>query len=333
MSILITGGAGFIGSNILRALNRRDINDIVVVDNFGGTDKYKNLIDCNFDQYLDKEEFRSQLSCGVWDQRITYIFHQGACSDTMELDGNYMMSNNYRYSIDLFEFSKRLSVPFVYASSASVYGGGQVFAEDRNNESPLNVYGFSKYLFDQYVRQNIDDHSSQVVGLRYFNVYGPRESHKKRMASVAFHFFNQFRDRGALNLFEGSGGYTAGEQRRDFVFVDDVVATNLYFFDNPEQSGIFNCGTGRSQTCNEVAVATINAIRKRDNKSPLTLTEMKEEGLILYVPFPDGLRERYQSFTEADLTQLRRSGCDVQMCDVNAGVDAYIDFLLEQSNY
>jgi len=333
MSILITGGAGFIGSNILRALNRRDINDVVVVDNVGGTDKYKNLIDCNFDQYLDKEEFRSQLSCGVWDQRITYIFHQGACSDTMELDGNYMMSNNYRYSIDLFEFSKRLSVPFVYASSASVYGGGQVFAEDRNNESPLNVYGFSKYLFDQYVRQNIDDHSSQVVGLRYFNVYGPRESHKKRMASVAFHFFNQFRDRGALNLFEGSGGYTAGEQRRDFVFVDDVVATNLYFFDNPEQSGIFNCGTGRSQTFNEVAVATINAIRKRDNKSPLTLTEMKEEGLILYVPFPDGLRERYQSFTEADLTQLRRSGCDVQMCDVNAGVDAYIDFLLEQSNY
>jgi len=333
MSILITGGSGFIGSNILRALNRRDINDVVVVDNVGGTDKYKNLIDCNFDQYLDKEEFRSQLSCGVWDQRITYIFHQGACSDTMELDGNYMMSNNYRYSIDLFEFSKRLSVPFVYASSASVYGGGQVFAEDRNNESPLNVYGFSKYLFDQYVRQNIDDHSSQVVGLRYFNVYGPRESHKKRMASVAFHFFNQFRDRGALNLFEGSGGYTAGEQRRDFVFVDDVVATNLYFFDNPEQSGIFNCGTGRSQTFNEVAVATINAIRKRDNKSPLTLTEMKEEGLILYVPFPDGLRERYQSFTEADLTQLRRSGCDVQMCDVNAGVDAYIDFLLEQSNY
>ena len=333
MSILITGGSGFIGSNILRALNRRDINDVVVVDNVGGTDKYKNLIDCNFDQYLDKEEFRSQLSCGVWDQRITYIFHQGACSDTMELDGNYMMSNNYRYSIDLFEFSKRLSVPFVYASSASVYGGGQVFAEDRNNESPLNVYGFSKYLFDQYVRQNIDDHSSQVVGLRYFNVYGPRESHKKRMASVAFHFFNQFRDRGALNLFEGSGGYTAGEQRRDFVFVDDVVATNLYFFDNPEQSGIFNCGTGRSQTFNEVAVATINAIRKRDDKSPLTLTEMKEEGLILYVPFPDGLRERYQSFTEADLTQLRRSGCDVQMCDVNAGVDAYIDFLLEQSNY
>ena len=333
MSILITGGSGFIGSNILRALNRRDINDVVVVDNVGGTDKYKNLIDCNFDQYLDKEEFRSQLSCGVWDQRITYIFHQGACSDTMELDGNYMMSNNYRYSIDLFEFSKRLSVPFVYASSASVYGGGEVFAEDRNNESPLNVYGFSKYLFDQYVRQNIDDHSSQVVGLRYFNVYGPRESHKKRMASVAFHFFNQFRDRGALNLFEGSGGYTAGEQRRDFVFVDDVVATNLYFFDNPEQSGIFNCGTGRSQTFNEVAVATINAIRKRDNKSPLTLTEMKEEGLILYVPFPDGLRERYQSFTEADLTQLRRSGCDVQMCDVNAGVDAYIDFLLEQSNY
>ena len=333
MSILITGGAGFIGSNILRALNRRDINDVVVVDNVGGTDKYKNLIDCNFDQYLDKEEFRSQLSCGFWDRRITYIFHQGACSDTMELDGKYMMNNNYRYSIDLFEFSKRLSIPFVYASSASVYGGGQVFTEDRNNESPLNVYGFSKYLFDQYVRQNIDDHSSQVVGLRYFNVYGPRESHKKRMASVAFHFFNQFRDRGALNLFEGSGGYTAGEQRRDFVFVDDVVATNLYFFDNPEQSGIFNCGTGRSQTFNEVAVATINAIRKWDNKSPLTLTEMKEEGLILYVPFPDGLRERYQSFTEADLTKLRRSGCDVQMCDVNAGVDAYIDFLLEQSNY
>ncbi len=333
MSILITGGAGFIGSNILRALNRRDINDVVVVDNVGGTDKYKNLIDCNFDQYLDKEEFRSQLSCGFWDRRITYIFHQGACSDTMELDGKYMMNNNYRYSIDLFEFSKRLSIPFVYASSASVYGGGQVFTEDRNNESPLNVYGFSKYLFDQYVRQNIDDHSSQVVGLRYFNVYGPRESHKKRMASVAFHFFNQFRDRGALNLFEGSGGYSAGEQRRDFVFVDDVVATNLYFFDNPEQSGIFNCGTGRSQTFNEVAVATINAIRKWDNKSPLTLTEMKEEGLISYVPFPDGLRERYQSFTEADLTQLRRSGCDVQMCDVNAGVDAYIDFLLEQSNY
>jgi ADP-L-glycero-D-manno-heptose 6-epimerase len=240
-----------------------------------------------------------------------------------------MMENNYRYSVDVLAYCQAESVPLIYASSASVYGSGPVFKEGRGNEKPLNVYGFSKFLFDQLVRRRWDDNTAQVVGLRYFNVYGPREAHKERMASVALHCFNQFRESGKVKLFEGSGGYAAGEQRRDFISVEDVVKVNLYFLDNPKKTGIFNCGTGASQTFNDIAVATINALRTAEGKKALSLAELGSQGIIEYVPFPAGLKEKYQSYTQADLASLRGSGYSAPFFDVETGVTRYVEWLLD----
>jgi len=204
-----------------------------------------------------------------------------------------------------------------------------VFKEGRENERPLNVYGYSKFLFDQMVRRRWEDDTAQVVGLRYFNVYGPRETHKERMASVAFHCFNQFRETGKVKLFEGSGGYAAGEQRRDFISVEDVVKVNLYFLDNPGKTGIFNCGTGAPQTFNDIAVATINSLRRAEGKNPLSLAELRSQGMIEYVSFPAGLREKYQSYTQADLAQLRGSGYAAPFFDVETGVTRYVEWLID----
>jgi len=328
--IVVTGAAGFVGSNLVKALNDRGETDIIAVDNLTNGDKFRNLVDCQVADYLDKEEFLRKLSLGAFDEDISVVLHQGACSNTMEGDGRYMMENNYRYSAELLDFCQSEEVPFIYASSAAVYGGGSTFREDPQFERPLNVYGYSKFLFDSLVRRRWGDNTAQVIGLRYFNVYGPREAHKARMASVAYHFFNQYRAEGRVKLFEGSGGYEAGEQRRDFVSVDDVVGVNLHFMANPDRSGIFNVGTGRAQTFNEVAVATINALRSPQGEDPLSLQEMLAKGLIEYVAFPAGLRERYQSFTQADLSQLRRIGYKAPFQTVENGVTRYIAWLLAQ---
>jgi len=328
--IVVTGAAGFVGSNLVKALNDRGETDIIAVDNLTNGDKFRNLVDCQIADYLDKEEFLRKLSLGAFDEDISVVLHQGACSNTMEGDGRYMMENNYRYSAELLDFCQSEEVPFIYASSAAVYGGGSTFREDPQFERPLNVYGYSKFLFDSLVRRRWGDNTAQVIGLRYFNVYGPREAHKARMASVAYHFFNQYRAEGRVKLFEGSGGYEAGEQRRDFVSVDDVVGVNLHFMANPDRSGIFNVGTGRAQTFNEVAVATINALRSPQGEDPLSLQEMLAKGLIEYVAFPAGLRERYQSFTQADLSQLRRIGYKAPFQTVENGVTRYIAWLLAQ---
>ena len=329
--IVVTGAAGFVGSNLVKALNERGETDIIAVDNLTNGDKFRNLVDCQIADYLDKEEFLRKLSLGAFDEDISVVLHQGACSNTMEGDGRYMMENNYRYSAELLDFCQSEEVPFIYASSAAVYGGGSTFREDPQFERPLNVYGYSKVLFDSLVRRRWNENTAQIVGLRYFNVYGPREGHKARMASVAYHFFNQYRAEGRVKLFEGSGGYEAGEQRRDFVAVDDVVAVNLHFVANPDSSGIFNVGTGRAQTFNEVAVATINALRSPQGEAPLSLQEMLTKGLVEYVAFPAGLRERYQSFTQADLGQLRRVGYKAPFQTVEKGVASYIGWLLAQS--
>ncbi|HVY06315.1 MAG TPA: ADP-glyceromanno-heptose 6-epimerase [Burkholderiales bacterium] len=328
MLIVVTGATGFIGSNLVKALNARGETGILAVDNLGRADKFRNLVDCEIADYLDKEHFRTALDAGAFDGEIAAILHQGACSDTMNTDGRYMMDNNFRYSSDLLAYCQSESVPLIYASSASVYGAGPVFKEGRENEKPLNVYGYSKFLFDQIVRRRWEDNSAQVVGLRYFNVYGPRETHKARMASVAMHCFDQFRESGKVRLFEGSGGYAQGEQRRDFISVDDVVRVVLHFLDNPDKSGIFNCGTGASQTFNDVAAATINAVRREKGGKPLSLAELNSQGLIEYGPFPAGLKEKYQSFTEADLTDLREAGYRAPFLDVEAGVGRYVDWLL-----
>ncbi|UCG99515.1 MAG: ADP-glyceromanno-heptose 6-epimerase, partial [Burkholderiales bacterium] len=245
MTVIVTGAAGFIGANLVKALNGRGETDIVAVDNLTRAGKFRNLVDCEIADYLDKEDFRARLARGAM-ARPEIVYHQGACSDTMATDGRYMLDNNFRYSLELLDWCQAHRVPLVYASSASVYGLGPVYAEARENEKPLNVYGYSKFLFDQVVRRRLASFSAPVIGLRYFNVYGPREAHKERMASVAFHHFHQFRADGRVRLFEGSHGYAAGEQRRDFIHVDDAVAVNLFFAGKPA-TGIYNVGTGRAQ--------------------------------------------------------------------------------------
>ena len=329
MYIVVTGAAGFIGSNIVKALNERGETSILAVDNLSRADKFRNLADCDIADYLDKEHFRAALDAGTFDGDLAAILHQGACSDTMHTDGRYMMENNYRYSADLLAYCQAESVPLIYASSAAVYGAGPVFKEGRENEHPLNVYGYSKFLFDQVVRRRWDENTAQVVGLRYFNVYGPREEHKERMASVAFHCFNQYRETGKVKLFEGSGTYAAGEQRRDFISVEDAVKVNLYFLDNPKKTGIFNCGTGASQTFNDVAVATVNALRAKAGENPLSLADLTRQGVIEYVPFHAGLKSKYQSFTEADLAELRSTGYDAPFFNVQTGVARYVEWLIE----
>ncbi|MCY7389838.1 MAG: ADP-glyceromanno-heptose 6-epimerase [Burkholderiales bacterium] len=327
MTIIVTGAAGFIGSNIVKALNARGLSDIVAVDNLTKADKFKNLVDCEIAEYVDKKDFLDVVESGELGGDIEAVLHQGACSDTMETDGRYMMDNNYRYSLSLLEWCQEEAVPFIYASSAAVYGGGKTFVETRDCEAPLNVYGYSKFLFDQVVRPRLADASAQVAGFRYFNVYGPRESHKGRMASVAYHFFNQYRTSGKIRIFEGSDGYADGEQRRDFVSIEDVVKVNLYFLDNENVSGIFNLGTGRSQTFNDMAVASLNACRALDGEAALTLTAMNSQGLIEYVAFPDALKGKYQSYTQADLTNLRAAGYEDELLTVEEGVARYIPWL------
>jgi len=332
MYIVVTGAAGFIGSNLVKALSDRGEHEVLAVDDLKQGDKFVNLVDSDIADYLDKDDFLRELANGAFDGALAAISHQGACSDTTETDGRYMMQNNYRYSRELFEFCIDEEVPFVYASSAAVYGAGPDFREERECESPLNVYGYSKFLFDEYVRRNWPERSSQVVGLRYFNVYGAREQHKGRMASVAFHFFNQYRASGKVRLFEGSGGYADGEQRRDFVSVEDAVAVNLYFLDHPRQSGIFNVGTGAAQSFNDVAVATVNACRRHASEAPLALADMQRQGVIEYIPFPPELAGKYQSYTQADVSALREAGYASPLMTVGEGVARYVETLIARAH-
>jgi ADP-L-glycero-D-manno-heptose 6-epimerase len=311
---VVTGAAGFIGSRIVAALNRRGIDDIVAVDSATREERAANLADCRIAQYLAPEPFLERF-----DGKARAVFHQGACTNTMVHDRALMMRMNLEYSERLLEICQAARTPLLYASSAAVYGAGPEFREDPACERPLNVYGESKLLFDQRVRR-LGRLSAQVAGLRYFNVYGPNEAHKQVMASMAFHGYHQFRKEGKIRLFTGSGGYSAGEQRRDFVYVDDVVAVNLWLLEHPEVSGVFNCGTGRAQTFNELAAAVINAA----TGSRHSVEELAAKGMIEYIPFPAQLEGRYQSFTQADLTHLRATGYRGEFRTVEQGVAAYV---------
>ncbi len=329
MLYVVTGAAGFIGSRLVAALNREGIREILAVDNLQSADKFRNLVGCEIQDYLDKRDFLARLEGNEFEGLFEAVLHQGACSDTMQSDGRYMMENNYGYSRALLDWCQDEEVPFIYASSASVYGAGRVFAEARANEGPLNIYGYSKFLFDQHVRQRLAARTAQILGLRYFNVYGPNERHKGRMASVAFQAFNQFMAEGRIRLFVGCDGYADGEQRRDFVHVDDVVDVNLHFLAHREASGIFNCGSGRAQSFNDVAVAVINTVRASRAEPPLALGEMVAQGLIEYIAFPPPLAGKYQSFTQADLAQLRAAGYAGEFRTVQQGVAAYLEELLK----
>lgn len=327
MYTIVTGAAGFIGSNIVKALNERGVTRIVAVDNLKRAEKFKNLVDCEMADYLDKEDFLARLSAGQFDGAVDAVLHQGACSDTMETDGRYMMENNFRYSLALLDWCQTRKIQFLYASSAATYGGSRRFIEERAFEAPLNVYGYSKFLFDQIVRQRLPQASAQIAGFRYFNVYGPREAHKGRMASVAFHHYRQFLGEGRVKLFEGRDGYDNGEQKRDFVYVGDVARVNLFFLDHPEKSGVFNVGTGRAQSFNELAAANVNSCRALQGKPAESLGALLEQGFIEYIPFPDALKGKYQSFTQADLTRLRAAGYDAPFASVEEGVARYVHWL------
>lgn len=310
--IIVTGGAGFIGSNLVAGLNQQGRSDVWVVDNLTNGTKFTNLADCAIADYQDKDDFLAQLKAGQLPENIEAIFHLGACSATTEWDGRYMMANNYEYTKQVFHYCIERRIPLIYASSAAVYGASQVFTERLENERPLNVYGYSKFLFDQYLRRHQDQIQSQVVGLRYFNVYGPRESHKGSMASVAFHLNNQLKETGEVKLFEGSDGYANGAQERDFIYVGDAVKAKLWFLANPDKSGIFNLGTGCAQPFNDVAQAVL---------------DWHGQGELKYIPFPEHLKGRYQSYTQADISALRQAGYQEPFRRVEAGVKEYLDWL------
>lgn len=331
--IIVTGAAGFVGANIVRGLNARGIDQILAVDDLQQGDKFINLVTHQIADYQDKDAFRASLKqdpARVGLQGVKAVFHQGACSDTTERDGRFMMDNNYRYTLELFEWCQAHRIPFIYASSAAVYGSGPVYAEALPNEGPLNVYGYSKFLFDQVLRARLSRLTAQVVGLRYFNVYGPHEQHKGRMASVAFHNMQQFMAEGHVRLFEGWDGYEHGGQMRDFIAVSDVVAVNLHFLDHPQVSGIYNCGTGRAQPFNDVASTVVNTLLESRGHKALSLADLVKEGYIRYIPFPEDLKGRYQSYTQADVTALRATGFNAPMRDVQTGVAQYVKDWLAQ---
>lgn len=335
MKIVVTGAAGFIGSNIIKGLNARGIDNIIAVDDLTQGDQFRNLADLQIADYLDKDVFYELFAENAFG-KVEAVFHEGACSDTMEMNGKYMMDNNYTLSCELFHACQEQGTRLLYASSAATYGGSSTFRESPEFEKPLNVYGYSKLLFDQRMRLELGagfkNTHTQVAGFRYFNVYGPREQHKGRMASVAFHQFNQFRNEGKVKLFGEYGGYGPGGQMRDFVFIDDVVAVKLWFFDHPEKSGLFNLGTGRAQPFNDVALAVVQTLQQLKGKDqPLTLEKALAQDLIDYIAFPSALVGKYQCHTQADLTALRAAGCDLQFADVATGVASYMNWLAAQA--
>ena len=311
--IIVTGGAGFVGSNLVRGLNRAGHEDILVVDDLTDGRKYNNLVACSINDYWDIEQLRQFIEKNQpFSTEVKALFHQGACTVTTEWDGRYMMQNNYEYSKLLLHYCLLQRIPFIYASSGSVYGVRRKFQEIPENEAPVNVYGYSKYLFDVYVRRVLKDVKSQVAGLRYFNVYGPGEQHKKSMASVVYHFNEQILSSGCIKLFRGSDGFKDGEQRRDFIHVDDVVAVNLWFMEHRGRSGIFNVGTGKSRSFNEVARLVI---------------KWHGRGELQYIEFPATLRDNYQSFTEAEISSLRKAGNKQEFISLETGVSQYLGCL------
>ncbi len=310
--IVVTGGAGFIGSNLVRGLNRRGIDEILLVDDLEQGEKHLGLNALRFLDLVDYRDFEARLG-EFAKARIEAVFHQGACTDTLQANGRFMLQTNYENSKKLLEFAAG-RCPFLYASSAAVYGDGRNgFREELPCECPLNVYAFSKQLFDRHVRRLLPGAQTQIVGLRYFNVYGPQENHKGRMASVVYKFHREISAEKKLKLFAGSERFL-----RDFVFVDDVVDVNLYFLDHPERSGIFNCGTGEARSFLDLA---------------RSVAQHYEGAELVEIPFPDDLRGKYQAFTEADLTNLRRAGFEREFTPLERGVASYVALLKETGGY
>lgn len=318
--IIVTGGAGFIGSNIVKGLNERGREDILIVDNLTSMVKFKNIQGLKALDYMDKVDFIDAINEGKFDKtKIDVIFHEGACSDTMEYNGKYMMENNFTYTKTLMNFALAHKIQFLWASSASTYGSGaHGFTEKPECEEALNVYAFSKLFFDNYARRYLEAAESQLVGLRYFNVYGPQENHKGKMASMVFQMFNQWKAEGKVKLFDAYGGYGPGEQTRDFIYVKDVVKVNLFFWDHPELKGVYNCGTGHAHEFNDMAKAVLKFFGK---------------GELNYIPFPEVLKGKYQSFTQADAGKLLSVGYDGGFTDFETAIMEYCQVLEKTEGY
>lgn len=310
--IIVTGGAGFIGSNIVRGLNEKGMDDIYIVDDLTNGNKHRNLNRLKYKDFIDKNEFDPETFLS--NSKAEAVFHQGACSSTTESDGKYMMKNNYEYSKNILNACLASKTRFFYASSASVYGNGEKgFSEKEACEYPLNVYAYSKFFFDKYVNKLLPSADIQIGGLRYFNVYGPQENHKGKMASVAFHMFNQIKNGEPMRLFEGSENF-----KRDFIYVGDVVSVNMFLYENPGISGIFNCGTGRAESFCKIADA---------------LLTIYPDSKIETVPFPETLKGKYQAFTKADMKKLRNAGYTKPFISLGQGVKKYSKILETAGGY
>jgi ADP-L-glycero-D-manno-heptose 6-epimerase len=310
--IVVTGAAGFIGSNLIKGLNALGITDILAVDDLTDGKKYRNLAVVQYRDYIDYQDFLKKISMDdAFESDIQAVFHQGACSDTTEWNGQYMMKNNYDYSKSVLHYCLQKKISFIYASSAAVYGAKEDFDDRDLNQLPLNVYGYSKWKFDEYVQPYLKKATSQIAGFRYFNVYGPHENHKGKMASVAFHLMHQLQDKGVVKLFASYDGYGDGEHERDFIFIDDVVKVNLWFYKHPEKKGIFNCGTGQARCFNDIAKKLI---------------ALNGAGELEYMPFPESLKGAYQSFTQANLTALRAVGFQEAFTSLENGLEKYFEW-------
>lgn len=316
--IIVTGGIGFIGSNLVRHLNKRGYEDIVVFDDLEDGQKLRNIFDLKISDIFHFNELCKFVE-KIPGKQIDCIFHLGACSDTTEWNGKYLIENNFHFSKKILELSLLKNVQFIYASSASVYGLNKTSEISPENEKPINGYAYSKLLFDQHVRRllNSGNVDTQIVGLRYFNVYGPNEHHKEKMASVIYHFYRQVLSAGEFSIFGSYNNVESGEHSRDFVYVDDVTEANIWFLENPTISGIFNLGTGKSFTYNQLGDFLIKWFERNKKFSPKRI----------YIDFPESLKGCYQDFTRADLSTLRREGFHQKFLSLEAGMNKYLDRL------
>lgn len=308
--IIITGGAGFIGSVLVSRLNQAGINDIVIVDSLKQSEKWKNLIGKKYSLYIDKSELFSFLK-GL--NQIDCIIHMGACSSTTEKDADYLIVNNYRYSITLADFAIMNKIRFIYASSAATYGdGAQGFNDDHELSGflrPLNMYGYSKQMMDEWVLQN--DYADQVVGLKFFNVFGPNEYHKGDMSSVVFKSYYQILKEGKINLFKSyHTEFSDGEQRRDFIYVKDCAEIIYQLIQQKEINGIYNLGTGRSRSWNDLAKGVFMAMGKEIN--------------IDYIEMPEHLKQKYQYYTEANMSKFLKSGLEFKFTSLEDSIKDYV---------
>lgn len=318
MSILVTGGAGFIGSCVVRMLNDEGADDIIIVDNIASTEKWKNIENKKFRNYYNKDEF---LECLPKIESIEKIVHLGACSSTTERDFDYLWKNNVEYSKRLWEYATEKRIPFIYASSAATYGDGTKGFDDKKNIDvlmPLNGYGYSKQSFDLWTENYAEGTPGQHVGLKFFNVYGPNEYFKGSMASMIFHGFNQIKASGKVKLFKSYNPlYKDGEQLRDFVYVKDICSVIKWLLEHKSVNGIFNVGTGTTGSFRELAENTFTALNLQPN--------------IEYIEMPEGLKEKYQYYTCADMSKLRDAGYNKQFYSLQEGVTDYVTNYLERN--